>query len=248
MRLLILVILAGLAACSPPTEKAVSTTSAVNGPDALEGEYQIGDGAWTILPVKMAYEMRNAPGAEPVILFSQPSDIDSISVYANSDQTVILKMYPGHSRGMYYEPDEQWEVLRTALIEPAAEETEAGEPLAQTSNDEATTIETYLLYTGQYQLYTESEGASGTLQLRYLNDKRFEFEIKLDVPEVCSGNMKGEFILQQTDFGAYTAADCPLSLTLKGSWNGSMTVQIDQTGACQHLGDSCIFTGTYVRI
>lgn len=249
MRLLTLALLAGLVACSPASKNENPTTSAVNGPDALEGQYQIGDRTWEIVPVKMAYEMRKEPGAEPVMLFGQPSEVDTISVYANSDQTIRLKMYPGHSRGTYYEADKPWEVIRTGLLETPAGETEAEETerLAQEQTaNEATTEETYSLYNGNYQLYTESEGATGALQLTYLANKKFEFEIRLDVPDVCNGNVKGEFVFDQPDFGSFRSTTCPLTLTLKGSGNGGMIVQIEQSGTCASLGESCVFTGTYV--
>ncbi len=245
MRTLLWLSIVFIASCSPSREKE-PTQTAISGPDALEGEYQIGDGVWTIKPVHMAYEFRNSPEAEPIVLFSQPSDIDTVAVYTTEDQSIILKMFPGHSTGLYVEPDEQWPILRVGLLAESDEtELQETEELASSSNSENSS-DTYGLYTGNYQLYTESEGAAATLHLRYLNNQRFQFELKLDVPDVCSGQVKGEFVMGQNEMGTYVGSDCPLTLTLKGSWSNGMTVQIEQTGSCTPLGDACMFTGTYV--
>ncbi len=245
MRTLPLLIIALFVTCSPATEK--QTPALVQGPDALEGEYQIGDGTWTIVPVRMAYEMRNAPNAQPLLLFFQSVEADTISVYATEDRAVILKMNPGHSRGMYLEPDEQWEVVRVRLLETQPTESQEAEQLhAEAATDAAAAEETWPLYSGEYQLYTESEGAAGRLEMRYLANKQFDFTLTLDVPDVCGATVKGNFKMEQVDFGTYAGQECPLALTLKGSWNSGMTVQIEQTGSCVPLGDVCVFTGTYV--
>jgi hypothetical protein len=240
MRAPLVVLIALAISCSPSRENEPVQT-VVNGPDALEGEYQIGDGVWTIKPVHMAYELRKSPEAEPIMLFSQPSDIDTVSVYATEDQSIVLKMYPGHSTGLYLEPDEQWPVFRVGLLAESAE-TDLAESAATSGNENSS----HSLYAGNYELYTESEGATATLHLQHLNSQHFQFELKLDVPDVCSGQIKGEFVMGENEVGTYVGSECPLTLTLKGSWGSGMTVQIEQTGSCTPLGESCVFTGTYI--
>ena len=85
--------------------------------ESFEGVYGIYDWRVIIKPGKMSYELYDADSKEkvPIIFFYKDKTKDNKMVYEhkkdNSFRYFRFEMQPNHKKGMYYEDDEQWEVV-----------------------------------------------------------------------------------------------------------------------------------------
>jgi len=213
----------------------------------FKGEYLVGDGTLWIKPVDNAWEISSS---SPTLLYAEASEDDTVSVYITKDRSVIFRMYPGHERGMYYEDGEQWPVSRIAVRESEETEAEELDRIMKARHEEDEKAYNQLgIYSGEYTLSTESEGAVGKLKLIYEGERVFSFELSLEVPDVCSGIIKDKFVMDRTQHGFYDTDDCLLHFNLNG-YNGSkgFIVEIEQPGSCSHLSEDCIFSGTYTTL
>jgi len=103
-------------------------------------------------------------------------------------------------------------------------------------------------HSGNYVLYTESEGVDATLQLLYNGDKTFHFVWKFDAPAAgCSGQVKGMLLMDRTQHGFYHSDGCMIHFEFRGLWDGHYLVDltVDESGCALMTGD-CIFSGTYM--
>lgn len=216
----------------------------------FKGEYLVGDGGYWITPVENAWEMRNAPQSEPMFLYFDKIENDTVRVYASKDRSVIFKMYPGHELGMYYENDENWPVSRMlASVVEESEDEETARIMKQRQEEDEKAYSELDTYDGAYTLVTESEGAIGKLKIKYKGERVFSFELSLDVSDVCSGIIKDEFVMDRTQHGFYNTDDCALHFNLNGySADNGYIVEVAQPGMCTHLSEDCIFSGTYVTL
>jgi hypothetical protein len=103
------------------------------------------------------------------------------------------------------------------------------------------------MYNGTYQLQTESEGATGTLNLSYSSDRIFNFKLELSVVDFCKGLIEGEVTMDRTQHGFYNTEGCYLHFNFLGSWGSNLIVEIEQDGSCTHMEGDCIFGGTYTQ-
>lgn len=211
------------------------------------GEYMIGDGVWIINPNNDTFEMRNAPGQDPYVLFLSGVESDTIQVYTTKDHAITLKMYPGHKHGMYFEDDEQWEVHWIKLHEETEEE-ESERLLRERAAEDEEAYKYLSTYDGTYTLFTESEGAEGKLELKYNNDRVFDFKLELKALDICQGSASGQVVMDRTQHGFFQTDGCMLHFNFMGNWGDSgMVVEIEQPEACSLMKGECIFTGKYTQ-
>ncbi len=103
------------------------------------------------------------------------------------------------------------------------------------------------VYDGKYLLSTESEGADGSLELKYNGEKVFTFKLALNVPDVCKGLVEGEVFMDRTQHGLYQQDNCLLHFNFMGNWADSgYVVEIEQPEKCGQMEGDCAFGGKYV--
>ena len=102
-------------------------------------------------------------------------------------------------------------------------------------------------YDGQYILNTESEGAEGTLELKYNGERAFHFKLMLKALDICDGMIEDEFFMDRTQHGMYHTDGCSLHFNFMGSYADGTIVEIEQDGQCDRMKGDCIFTGKYLK-
>lgn len=118
-------------------------------------------------------------------------------------------------------------------------ETEAEE--TQRLEEEASGWENDLdAYNGRYILYTESEGAEGSLTLKYLGNKEFKFSLRMDVLDLCEGELEGTALVDRSQHAFYPSDNCLIHFNLFGQ-----NIEIEEPAGCNAMKGDCSFTGTY---
>lgn len=103
-------------------------------------------------------------------------------------------------------------------------------------------------YDGKYTLLTESDGATGTLELKYSGERLFAFTLSLNVAEQCDGIVEAELVMDRTQHGFYQGGSCYLHFNFMGSYADGTIVEIEQPDKCEEMKGDCIFSGTYQKI
>jgi hypothetical protein len=115
--------------------------------------------------------------------------------------------------------------------------------LVKIAQEEEAVYNELTVYNGNYLLYTESEGAEGTLALEYLGNKVFKFSLQIVVPGVCEGIIQDTAYVDRTQHAFYSSASCMLHFELLGQ-----QVEVISDGGCDNIKGDCSLSGVYQSI
>lgn len=120
--------------------------------------------------------------------------------------------------------------------------------LKERANSDSIAYEALHIYSGNYQLETESEGVTATVNLTYLGDKQFTFDWSFNVSEAnCEAKLSGTLQMDRTQHGFITCNSTLIHVNFNGTWNGYDVIEIliEEPQACNTISGDCIFSGTY---
>lgn len=103
------------------------------------------------------------------------------------------------------------------------------------------------LYDGEYSIYSESEEVVATLEIKYNNDKTFNFHWNFNVSDLCSAKYEGIIQMDRTQHGFFNENGCTLHFNFMGSWNEGEVIEIEIEGDCNNLFGDCEFSGKYIK-
>lgn len=129
-------------------------------------------------------------------------------------------------------------------------ETEAEEEsrlLIEKQAEEEKTYNELNLYDGKYSIYSESEGVVATLEVKYNNDKTFNFTWDFYVTDICSAKYEGMIQMDRTQHGFFNENGCTLHFNFMGSWPEGEVIEIEIEGDCDKLLGDCEFNGKYIK-
>lgn len=135
-----------------------------------------------------------------------------------------------------------------ALFDSAKPHADEPAILQERQAEDDSAYATLRFHSGDYVLYTESEGVNATLQLQYNDDKTFNFLWRFEAPDAgCSGEMKGLLLMDRTQHGFYHADGCMVHFEFRGLWDGQYLVDLTlEENNCMLMTGNCIFSGTYM--
>jgi hypothetical protein len=119
------------------------------------------------------------------------------------------------------------------------EETEA-EEMERLQSEEQHVFDDLGAYDGMYNLYTESENAEGTLQMKYLGDRTFKFVLRLSVDDLCEGIVQDTAFVDRTQHALFATDHCLLHFNLLGE-----NIEIVEPDGCDQMEGDCTFSGVY---
>ena len=117
------------------------------------------------------------------------------------------------------------------------------EELARRHSEDEKVFSEMNVYDGTYKLYTESEGAAGTLVLQYLGDKTLKFSLRLSVADVCEGIIEDTAYIDRTQHAFLARQGCNLHFELLGQ-----NIEISEPEGCNRMKGDCTFAGTYQAV
>jgi len=98
-------------------------------------------------------------------------------------------------------------------------------------------------YDGTYALFTESEGATGTLSMQYLDNRTFKFSLQLIVADMCNGIVEDTAYVDRTQHAFYRTNGCMLHFELQGQ-----NIEITAEDGCDKMKGDCSFSGVYQSV
>jgi hypothetical protein len=213
-------------------------------PSIFHGEYLVGDGTWIITPVAGVYEMRNDPQSQPYILYFEGVENHTLWRYATKDRAIVFKMNAQHDTGMYYEDDEQWPVTR--FSEAKKEIVQNTDTALQQHENVHTELKSY---NGEYKLVMEGAdelGVTGQLQVFYLGDSAFSFNLSVEMLEQCWAIIEGEAMMDKPNHAVYSPGNCVLHFYFATESDEGTVIDIKQQGPCAQIEGDCSLSARYV--
>lgn len=102
------------------------------------------------------------------------------------------------------------------------------------------------VYNAVFNLISAENDIKGALQLFYVMDWRFSFDLMIESPDSCVVQLSDEFEMRSSFQGIYEGSGCNLEFNFKG-YNGTYgyVVEIRQLGSCDLLMEGCSWEGSY---
>ncbi|MEW5846143.1 MAG: hypothetical protein AB1777_07730 [Bacteroidota bacterium] len=127
------------------------------------------------------------------------------------------------------------------------EQEEAERLLKERAAEEEKVYSELGIYNGVYTIITESEGVTSSLELKYNNDKTFDFKWFLLAGDFCEAKYEGKILMDQTQHGFFAGDGCTIHFNFMGNWGEGEIIEIDHEGNCKDMKGDCNFAGKYIK-